>query len=694
MALGLKRTADELEQIYYLSQRTRASAANIVTFSSAVRAIGINAEEAKSALDSVATTMLRNPGTRGIWAGFGINPDSDPTEMIMRAAERFRSMPVFQALNWAEQLGIPAAMMRQMMLPGAVETFRREQQDRINMMRNAGLNMKTLTEFSVEYERASSRLDFQLMLLKYTIMRDLGPAFLYLLNLGRDVMTWFLRFNDDLKGWPATILAVVGSMTALGLALRVFGAGLAGFGLAATGPLGWITLLVGIIGAEILTLTNKWGAFFKFMEEGVHNMSITWDAFKELVQSGVDYVPWNSFFTFMGEGIHNMTETWGAFKEMIDAIDKTLERIGRPGDWIARLFQTPPGRTGQGQIVPLPPPIAPPDTVEPAPGTPGARKISFGGEVGITSVNDRASIGLLAWLMGSLEPVVRIAESQINDLLGPDYHSSAGAGETSAGAGAPGGPGGAGPRGMPGRRGPGGSTRGGITGVPNVGGMTEDERNFLGLVQKYESMGGQNVMNYVGRAQHLDPTAARGYTAQGYYQILNSNWRRLAPRLGILAQNAMAATLEEQTKVALALAREGRGNWLNWNSKLAAAVARGERVNTSNVPIPNAAQSVRGALSSAAKNVLDYGSAFANKTLGGAGFEGKGWVPDASGAYKPRPLGVEGNRGEQRTDVSADHTTNVTVYGATDPNATANAVGKITNRQAANHIRALKTALA
>jgi hypothetical protein len=156
----------------------------------------------------------------------------------------------------------------------------------------------------------------------------------------------------------------------------------------------------------------------------------------------------------------------------------------------------------------------------------------------------------------------------------------------------------------------------------------------------------------------------------------------------------MAATLEEQTKVALALAREGRGNWLNWNSKLAAAVARGERVNTSNVPIPNAAQSVRGALSSAAKNVLDYGSAFANKTLGGAGFEGKGWVPDASGAYKPRPLGVEGNRGEQRTDVSADHTTNVTVYGATDPNATANAVGKITNRQAANHIRALKTALA
>ncbi len=62
--------------------------------------------------------------------------------------------------------------------------------------------------------------------------------------------------------------------------------------------------------------------------------------------------------------------------------------------------------------------------------------------------------------------------------------------------------------------------------------MTADERNTLGLILKYES-GGQNTMNYVGKGQGLDPTTAKGATAQGYFQMLNTNWRRIAPLYGI-----------------------------------------------------------------------------------------------------------------------------------------------------------------
>jgi hypothetical protein len=122
--------------------------------------------------------------------------------------------------------------------------------------------------------------------------------------------------------------------------------------------------------------------------------------------------------------------------------------------------------------------------------------------------------------------------------------------------------------------------------VPDIGPMTDQERNNLGLILKYESRG-KNVMNYMGRRQGISPTAPKGYTAQGYYQILNSNWQRIAPRLGINAPNAMAASLEDQTKVALALMREpGQkvGHWANYNPALRAALARGEKVNTANVP--------------------------------------------------------------------------------------------------------------
>lgn len=116
----------------------------------------------------------------------------------------------------------------------------------------------------------------------------------------------------------------------------------------------------------------------------------------------------------------------------------------------------------------------------------------------------------------------------------------------------------------------------GAAAVPDIPGMTRTEKNQLGLILKYESHG-RNVMNYQGQAQNIDPTTAKGYTAQGYFQILNSNWRRLAPKLGITAKNAMAASLEDQTKVALALMREsGIGNWSNFNPSLKRALQRGE----------------------------------------------------------------------------------------------------------------------
>jgi hypothetical protein len=97
--------------------------------------------------------------------------------------------------------------------------------------------------------------------------------------------------------------------------------------------------------------------------------------------------------------------------------------------------------------------------------------------------------------------------------------------------------------------------------------MTPQERNFLALAQHHESKG-RNVPNY-----RFDP----GHTAQGYYQITNTNWRNLAPKLGITAPSAMAATKEEQTRVALALLREsGQGNWTRYNAALRGAIGRGD----------------------------------------------------------------------------------------------------------------------
>lgn len=157
-------------------------------------------------------------------------------------------------------------------------------------------------------------------------------------------------------------------------------------------------------------------------------------------------------------------------------------------------------------------------------------------------------------------------------------------GADGAGAGGDGAPrtGTAGAGRMPGRVAPGGSTA-----VPDIAGMTDAERNQLGLIREHES-GGRNILNTVGARTGVTPDQAKGYTAQGYYQMLTSNWRKITEILNkqggpqITATHAMAGTDEEQTRVALYLLRHGGiGNWSKFNPKLAAALARGDKATFS-----------------------------------------------------------------------------------------------------------------
>lgn len=100
--------------------------------------------------------------------------------------------------------------------------------------------------------------------------------------------------------------------------------------------------------------------------------------------------------------------------------------------------------------------------------------------------------------------------------------------------------------------------------------MPTDRR--FGPIRQYES-GDQNIPNYMYDDEH---------TAQGYYQITNTNWRAYAPKVGIDLDEhptAMHADEPTQRKVADYLLNHtpmGERNWTDFNPKLRAALARGE----------------------------------------------------------------------------------------------------------------------
>ena len=103
--------------------------------------------------------------------------------------------------------------------------------------------------------------------------------------------------------------------------------------------------------------------------------------------------------------------------------------------------------------------------------------------------------------------------------------------------------------------------------------MADDLKLDLDLVQQYENPEKKNIRNAKYDATH---------TAQGYYQLTNTNWRFYGPKVGIDTKkypNAMSASEEDQRKVASHLLYNtplGIRNWSDNNPQLAAAIKSGK----------------------------------------------------------------------------------------------------------------------
>lgn len=94
-----------------------------------------------------------------------------------------------------------------------------------------------------------------------------------------------------------------------------------------------------------------------------------------------------------------------------------------------------------------------------------------------------------------------------------------------------------------------------------IRGLGQSTQDYLSLISQYES-GNQNIVNY------KYATNPKKYSAQGYYQITNSNWNNIAPQLGIdLTQypTAMSAPQNVQAQVATYLLTQTPGGISNWS---------------------------------------------------------------------------------------------------------------------------------
>jgi hypothetical protein len=121
VGIAVEKIASNYEQLFYLSQRTGSSIQALQGTAFGFTQIGLAAGDAKSLIDSLATSLRFNPGTNTILHMLGVAPSRDANVEMMGALHSLRNLNPILQQGFGAQLGISPQQLMMLMAPHALE---------------------------------------------------------------------------------------------------------------------------------------------------------------------------------------------------------------------------------------------------------------------------------------------------------------------------------------------------------------------------------------------------------------------------------------------------------------------------------------------------------------------------------------------------------------------------------------------
>jgi hypothetical protein len=160
---AVAKISKEYETLYWASQRTGATVANLQAVSYAASQIGLSAEQGKGAIEGMTAAMRMNPGLQGLAMAYGANA-KDPTERLLQIVknmkEAFGPNGYFAAAQQAAMFSIPEPVFFQMWENG--DRMKAEAEDYRKRLQDAGVDAEKLAKSSNELQTELRRLSSDL----------------------------------------------------------------------------------------------------------------------------------------------------------------------------------------------------------------------------------------------------------------------------------------------------------------------------------------------------------------------------------------------------------------------------------------------------------------------------------------------------------------------------------------------------
>lgn len=196
---GVAKIADQMESLYFASQRTGAAVANIQALGFAAGQMGSSASAAAASLENLARFMRNSPGATGLIQSLGVQTRDangglrDTTDILKDLGKQFANMPYYRANAYAQALGIDEKTL--MALRQGLGQFG---DDYKGMLAKAGIDSQQAAKSSHEFMNQ---------------VRSLGAAFVILSQKVATSLTG--KISGDIKRFREGLVDNFGRISAI-----------------------------------------------------------------------------------------------------------------------------------------------------------------------------------------------------------------------------------------------------------------------------------------------------------------------------------------------------------------------------------------------------------------------------------------------------------------------------------------------
>jgi len=211
LSVAITKTASDMEKLYYVSQRTGASVANLQALRFGAEQIGVSADQATNAVEGLAAALRLNPGKRGLLTMLGIQEGTDNAQTLLNLVSRLRQMPFFMAAQFAGQFGIDerTLFMLEKNLPEMVEAARQQKK----FLSDAGVDSDKLAADSHAFMQDVRTLIAHVSVLALLFEQHILPTATKIVHFLTSAVDAMIALDKATGGWSTTIGGIV---TALG----------------------------------------------------------------------------------------------------------------------------------------------------------------------------------------------------------------------------------------------------------------------------------------------------------------------------------------------------------------------------------------------------------------------------------------------------------------------------------------------